>query len=104
MFHCLQDPPKLQALPELVTVCPPAMRCLVYLWDQICSNCVQIGQSNMIETTKGSPSSKQLQNRDKESDSGEVETKKKKKKRGETDDQDIMADVVFLNGCSDYYE
>lgn len=91
----------MQALPELVTVCPPAMRCLVYLWDQICSNCVQIGQSNMIETTKDSPSSKKLQSRLKASDSGEVESKKKKKKRGKTSDQDIMTNLVFLIGSSD---
>ncbi|XP_068159965.1 LOW QUALITY PROTEIN: E3 ubiquitin-protein ligase highwire [Drosophila tropicalis] len=39
----------LQALPELVSVLPPALRCLVYLWEQICSGCVQIVQSNALE-------------------------------------------------------
>lgn len=51
-----QDPPKLHSLPEMVTICPPALRCLVYLWDQICSNCVQIGQSNMVNPLLSSPS------------------------------------------------
>lgn len=37
---------KLQALPELITVCPPALKCLLYLWEQLCSNCVEIVQSN----------------------------------------------------------
>lgn len=59
------------------------MRCLVYLWDQICSNCVQIGQSNLIDTLKNSPSSqKQLQGRAKANDASQAEAKKKKKKRG----------------------
>lgn len=40
---------KLQALPEMVSVLPPALRCLVYLWEQICSGCVQIVQSNALE-------------------------------------------------------
>lgn len=37
---------KLQSLPELITVCPPALKCLLYLWEQLCSNCVEIVQSN----------------------------------------------------------
>ncbi|XP_039231733.1 E3 ubiquitin-protein ligase highwire isoform X2 [Drosophila yakuba] len=45
-----EDPAqKLQALPEMVSVLPPALRCLVYLWEQICSGCVQIVQSNALE-------------------------------------------------------
>lgn len=45
-----EDPAqKLQALPEVVSVLPPALRCLVYLWEQICSGCVQIVQSNALE-------------------------------------------------------
>ncbi|XP_030378381.1 E3 ubiquitin-protein ligase highwire [Scaptodrosophila lebanonensis] len=43
------DKQKLHALPEVVTVLPPALRCLVYLWEQICANCVQIVQSNTLE-------------------------------------------------------
>lgn len=30
----------------MITVCPPALKCLVYLWEQLCSNCVEIVQSN----------------------------------------------------------
>lgn len=40
---------KLQALPELVSVLPPALRCLVYLWEQICAGCVHIVQTNALE-------------------------------------------------------
>lgn len=36
---------RFQTYPELVTICPPALRCLVYLWEQLCSSCVQIVQS-----------------------------------------------------------
>lgn len=24
--------------------CPPALRCLVFLWEQICANCIQVIQ------------------------------------------------------------
>lgn len=43
---------KLHALPEVVTVLPPALRSLVYLWEHICSNCVQIVQSNSLNQEK----------------------------------------------------
>lgn len=39
---------KLHSLPEVVTVLPPALRSLVYLWEHICSNCVHIVQSNSL--------------------------------------------------------
>lgn len=35
---------KLQS--EMPTICPPALRCLVFLWEQICTNCVQVIQRN----------------------------------------------------------
>lgn len=28
--------------------CPPALRCLVFLWEQICANCIQVIQRNGI--------------------------------------------------------
>ncbi|XP_054087808.1 E3 ubiquitin-protein ligase highwire isoform X1 [Zeugodacus cucurbitae] len=43
---------KLHTLPEVVTVLPPALRCLVYLWEQVCTNCVQVMQSNIMEREK----------------------------------------------------
>lgn len=37
---------KLQSLPEIMPVCPPALRCLLFLWEQLCSNCIQSIQTN----------------------------------------------------------
>lgn len=31
---------------DMPTICPPALRCLVFLWEQICTNCVQMIQRN----------------------------------------------------------
>lgn len=31
---------------DMPTICPPALRCLVFLWEQICTNCVQVIQRN----------------------------------------------------------
>lgn len=41
----LLDRQKLQALPEVVTVLPPALRCLVFLWEKLCSKSVEMVQS-----------------------------------------------------------
>lgn len=41
----MQERQKLQSLPEVVTVLPPALRCLVFLWEQLCSRSVEIVQS-----------------------------------------------------------
>lgn len=46
--------PKLHALSETITVLPPALRSLVYLWEKLCSNCVQLVQSNALEQFKES--------------------------------------------------
>lgn len=43
---------KLHTVPEMVTICPPALKCLVYLWEQLCTNCVEIVQSNVTEFSK----------------------------------------------------
>lgn len=43
---------KLQSVPEISMTCPPALRCLVYLWEQLCSNCIQIIQSNATDQNK----------------------------------------------------
>lgn len=50
-----QEQPTLQSVTETLTVCPPALRCLVYLWDQLSSNCVQIVQANATSASKNSP-------------------------------------------------
>lgn len=41
----MQDRQKLQALPEVVTVLPPALRCLVFLWEKLCAKSVEMVQS-----------------------------------------------------------
>lgn len=41
----LQERQKLQALPEVVTVLPPALRCLVFLWEKLCAKSVEMVQS-----------------------------------------------------------
>lgn len=33
---------------EMSMSCPPALRCLVFLWEQICANCIQVIQRNGI--------------------------------------------------------
>ncbi|KMZ09796.1 uncharacterized protein Dsimw501_GD15825 [Drosophila simulans] len=69
---------KLQALPEMVSVLPPALRCLVYLWEQICSGCVQIVQSNALEQREPrllSPGSRDL--------NGDADTEGKEGKNSE---------------------
>lgn len=48
------DSTKLHSLPEVITVLPPALRSLVYLWEKLCSNCVQLVQSNALEQFKES--------------------------------------------------
>lgn len=40
---------KLQSLPEMMPVCPPALRCLLFLWEQLCSNCIQAIQTNATD-------------------------------------------------------
>ncbi|KAG4079975.1 hypothetical protein HA402_006287 [Bradysia odoriphaga] len=47
-----EEQPKLHALPELMIVCPPALKCLVYLWDQLSSNCIQVVQSAASDLLK----------------------------------------------------
>lgn len=36
----------MDALPEMPVTCPPALRCLVFLWEQITANCIQLAQTN----------------------------------------------------------
>lgn len=57
-FHFFQsqitspDFGKLDALQEIPAIasCPPALRCLVFLWEQISTSCIQLAQSNNGET------------------------------------------------------
>ncbi|XP_055913946.1 E3 ubiquitin-protein ligase highwire isoform X3 [Eupeodes corollae] len=75
---------KLHSLPEIVTVLPPALRCLVYLWEQVCRNCIQIVQSNTLERQKSSssPTRDSLSGSGKEKvEVAEKEDKKLKKKK-----------------------
>lgn len=39
---------KLETLPEISLACPPALRCLVFLWEQINANCIQVLQGNSL--------------------------------------------------------
>lgn len=43
----------MDALHEMPVIasCPPALRCLVYLWEQISTSCIQLAQSNNGEGT-----------------------------------------------------
>lgn len=40
------DISKLDSVPEMPVPCPPALRCLVFLWEQITANCIQMAQTN----------------------------------------------------------
>ena len=40
------DQGKSDSLPDMSTSCPPALRCLVFLWEQINANCIQVIQRN----------------------------------------------------------
>lgn len=40
------DQGKSDSLHEMSTSCPPALRCLVFLWEQINANCIQVIQRN----------------------------------------------------------
>lgn len=43
---------KLSSVPEVIKVLPPALRSLVYLWEQICSSCVELVQLNSFDQLK----------------------------------------------------
>lgn len=43
---------------EMPTICPPALRCLVFLWEQICTNCVQVIQRNGMSSDNNDPNIK----------------------------------------------
>ncbi|XP_055684525.1 E3 ubiquitin-protein ligase highwire isoform X1 [Lutzomyia longipalpis] len=77
------DKCKLHALPEIVTVLPPALRCLVYLWEQLCLNCVQLVQSNALATFTDQPAKESPPNRSTRDVFGEFncETRKGRKKK-----------------------
>lgn len=40
------DQGKSESFSEVSMSCPPALRCLVFLWEQICANCIQVIQRN----------------------------------------------------------
>lgn len=42
------DQGKSDSLHEMATGCPPALRCLVFLWEQINANCIKVIQRNGI--------------------------------------------------------
>lgn len=44
------DQGKTDSMPEITSICPPALRCLVFLWEQISSNCIQVIQRNGINS------------------------------------------------------
>ncbi|KAL9885814.1 MYC binding protein highwire isoform 2-T2 [Glossina fuscipes fuscipes] len=74
------EKPKLHSLPEVVTVLPPALRSLVYLWEHICANCIQIVQSNSLGHEKVSSRELNVEPKEK-SFTKEKENKKVKKKK-----------------------
>lgn len=42
----MASPDQGNSLNSEVTTCPPALRCLVFLWEQISANCIQVIQRN----------------------------------------------------------
>lgn len=81
------DKQKLHSLPEVVTILPPALRCLVYLWEQVCTNCIQIVQSNTLERQKScrSPTQNGEVVVKEKMELSEKETKKQSKKKKKDD-------------------
>lgn len=77
------DKCKLHSLPEIVTVLPPALRCLVYLWEQLCLNCVQLVQSNAVASFGDQPAKESPPNRSARDIFGEFncESRKGRKKK-----------------------
>lgn len=80
------DQPKLEALPEMVTICPPALRCLVYLWEQLCSNCVQVVQSNSNDGDKDNPSQTEAEKTCQNDPTNAPDSESKKNNRKKKDD------------------
>ncbi|XP_011290756.1 E3 ubiquitin-protein ligase highwire [Musca domestica] len=72
---------KLHSLPEVVTVLPPALRSLVYLWEHICSNCVHIVQSNSLSQEKFSNREGNGESKEKQTPKDKEREKKSKKKK-----------------------
>ncbi|XP_055389767.1 E3 ubiquitin-protein ligase highwire-like [Condylostylus longicornis] len=70
---------KLHSLPEVVAVLPPALKCLVYLWEQLCTNSAHIVQSNTLENQKTSP--KYYSSKDKIDNHDKDNRKLRKKKK-----------------------
>lgn len=64
-------------------VCPPALKCLVYLWDQLSSNCIQVVQSTASDLLKDIQSPHVLMNPTNDQNICDDSKKNKKKKKGE---------------------
>lgn len=77
----LGDKQKLHSLPEVVTVLPPALRSLVYLWEHICSNCVHIVQSNSLSQERFQSRESTADSSKEKSTAKDKENKKGKKKK-----------------------
>ncbi|XP_053950715.1 E3 ubiquitin-protein ligase highwire-like [Anastrepha ludens] len=90
---------KLHTLPEVVTVLPPALRCLVYLWEQVCTNCVQVMQSNIVEREKaggGTPTREPSIDAKEKQESSERELAKKTRRKKKDDGSWCEVCEVFL--------
>ncbi|XP_023291814.2 E3 ubiquitin-protein ligase highwire [Lucilia cuprina] len=72
---------KLHSLPEVVTVLPPALRSLVYLWEHICSNCVHIVQSNSLSQERFHSRESTADSSKEKPTAKDKENKKSKKKK-----------------------
>ena len=84
------DKTKLHSLPEIVTVLPPALRCLVYLWEELCSNCLQSIQTTTLKQAKESPLIKPIKPLKEPTENVEKESKKlRKKKKGNNFNKNI---------------
>lgn len=77
----LSDKQKLHSLPEVVTVLPPALRSLVYLWEHICTNCVHIVQSNSLSQERFHSRESTADSSKEKPSAKDKESKKSKKKK-----------------------
>lgn len=63
-------------------VCPPALKCLVYLWDQLSSNCIQVVQSAASDLLKDIHNPNIMANHRNDQNICDDSKKIKKKKKG----------------------
>lgn len=64
---------------EVSMSCPPALRCLVFLWEQICANCIQVIQRNGLAENEQNIKDSMLND---EQNISDIEVRKSEIKKG----------------------